>query len=159
MNFADRISFQFATGFGLGYLPGPTGTYGSLLGLLLYWLAIPYLSDSWKTVLAAIFFFLAVISSTRAAGRFQRQDPGQVVCDEICGQWISLLYLPGSWRTLLAGFLLFRFFDIVKPFPARRLEHLPGGWGIVADDVMAGLYANISLHLLLYFKAIPWLYS
>jgi phosphatidylglycerophosphatase A len=147
----DRISLFFAVGFGLGYLPGPTGTYGSLLGLLLFRALSPLAPQSAMLVLALALTLLAIMAANQAAVLFSNKDPRHVVCDEICGQWISLLYVPLTWKALIAGFLLFRFFDIVKPFPARRLEHLRGGWGIVCDDVMAGIYANITLHVLLFY--------
>lgn len=152
MRLSDRINLLFATGLGLGYLPGPTGTYGSLLGLLLFWLVLPAASDWILVAVAVVLFVLAVAASSRAAEQFHHSDPKQVVCDEICGQWVSLLYVPVSGRTLLMAFLLFRFFDILKPFPARRFERFPGGWGITADDVMAGIYANAALQILLYWK-------
>lgn len=71
------------------------------------------------------------------------EDPGPVVIDEVVGMFVSLLWLPATWPVVLAAFLAFRVFDIVKPWPAGRLEHVPGGWGVMADDVMAGVYANL----------------
>jgi phosphatidylglycerophosphatase A len=76
-----------------------------------------------------------------------RKDPGIVVIDEVVGMWVSLLLLPFTPGTALAGFLLFRVMDVIKPWPARDLEHLPEGWGIMTDDVMAGLYANLLLRV------------
>jgi phosphatidylglycerophosphatase A len=74
-------------------------------------------------------------------------DPSFVVIDEVAGQLITLFLLPFSWKVLVAGFVLFRLFDVIKPFPARRLEKMHGGWGIMMDDVLVGVYANILLHL------------
>jgi phosphatidylglycerophosphatase A len=84
---------------------------------------------------------LGVPAATIAARESGRHDPGFVVIDEVAGQWIALLGSPADWRHALIALILFRLFDITKPFPARQLEHLPEGWGIVFDDVAAGLYA------------------
>lgn len=143
-----------ATGLGLGYLRGPTGTYGAALGLAFFLLLSLY-TPAWLPALLAIpGFFLCVASAGHAAKKLGNEDPKQVVCDEICGQWITLLFFPLHWQFLLAGFLAFRFFDIVKPFPARRFEHLPGGWGIVMDDLMAAVYAHLLLWILYHFHVL-----
>jgi phosphatidylglycerophosphatase A len=84
---------------------------------------------------------LGVPAATLAARESGRHDPGFVVIDEVAGQWIALLGCPANWRQALLALILFRLFDITKPFPARQLERLPEGWGIVFDDVAAGLYA------------------
>jgi phosphatidylglycerophosphatase A len=84
---------------------------------------------------------LGIPAATIAARESGRHDPGFVVIDEVAGQWIALLGSPASWRSALLALVLFRLFDITKPFPARQLEQLPEGWGIVFDDVAAGLYA------------------
>jgi phosphatidylglycerophosphatase A len=94
-------------------------------------------------LLVGIFFSIAlgVPAATIAARESGRHDPGFVVIDEVAGQWITLLFSPADWRHGLIALILFRLFDITKPFPIRRLERLPAGWGIVFDDVAAGLYA------------------
>jgi len=94
-------------------------------------------------LLAGIFFSIAlgVPAATIAARESGRHDPGFVVIDEVAGQWIALLFSPADWRHGIIALILFRLFDITKPFPIRRLERLPAGWGIVFDDVAAGLYA------------------
>ena len=79
-------------------------------------------------------------SANLAERHYGREDPGEVVVDEVAGMMLTVLWLPGGWGTLLIGFLAFRFFDIVKPFPARMAEQLPGGWGVMTDDLVAGLY-------------------
>jgi phosphatidylglycerophosphatase A len=78
------------------------------------------------------------------------EDPGPVVIDEVVGMLVSLLFLPGTWPVMVAAFIAFRVFDIVKPWPAGRLEDVPGGWGVMADDVMAGVYANLTIQILLW---------
>ena len=88
-------------------------------------------------------------AASRVATLVGRKDPGLVVVDEVAGQWITLVGMPFTAPVVLAGFVLFRVMDIVKPWPARALERLPGGWGIMADDVAAGIYAQLLLRVLL----------
>ena len=136
-----------ATFFGAGLgKPGP-GTWGSVAALLL-WAAFAFtLHPAPTTLLIALSagiilsIVLGVPAATIAARESGRHDPGFVVIDEVAGQWIALLGSPADWRHGLIALVLFRLFDITKPFPARRLERLPEGWGIVFDDVAAGLYA------------------
>ena len=140
-------AWTIATFFGAGLgKPGP-GTYGSVAATLLWALAGIGLHVSSQTLLvlllAGIFLSIAfgVPAATIAARESGRHDPGFVVIDEVAGQWITLLFSPADWRHGLIALILFRLFDITKPFPVRRLECLPEGWGIVFDDVAAGLYA------------------
>ncbi len=144
---ATKWAFAVATFFGIGYLkPGP-GTCGSVAAVLLWACAGHYLHLTPSTLLVALLIgvFLALIFGIPAATIVERQsgrrDPGFVVIDEVAGQWVALLFSPADWRYGLIALVLFRLFDIVKPFPVRRFERLPGGWGIVFDDVAAGLYA------------------
>lgn len=143
-----------ATSGGVGYFPLAPGTAGSAVGLVLVValaqlpLGQPWVSVSLAVVAGAV-FALGVWAAGRAEKFFGRIDPGQVVIDEVVGQMITFLARPhASWRWLLAGFVLFRIFDVVKPFPARRLERAPGGWGIMLDDVVAGGYSLVALWLL-----------
>jgi phosphatidylglycerophosphatase A len=105
----------------------------------------------------ALLFVVAVWSAQQMAEAAARHaasgkvDPQEVVIDEVLGMAVTLAFLPLSLQTIGIGFLLFRFFDIVKPFPARRSEKLPGGWGIVMDDVVAGIYANVGERIVLSF--------
>ena len=140
-------AWTIATFFGAGLgKPGP-GTYGSVAAMLLWALAGIGLHASpqllFILLLGGIFFSIAlgVPAATIAARESGRHDPGFVVIDEVAGQWITLLFAPADWRHGLIALILFRLFDITKPFPVRRLERLPEGWGIVFDDVAAGLYA------------------
>jgi phosphatidylglycerophosphatase A len=136
----------FATGFYSGYSPVASGTAGSAVGLLAY--AIPaFQSPAVLGAAAAGGLFVGVYVSgimERAFG----VDPSIVVIDEIVGMWISLLFLPPTVASALAAFLFFRAFDIIKPPPARQLERLRGGWGIMLDDAAAGVYANAAVQLL-----------
>jgi phosphatidylglycerophosphatase A len=131
-----------ATGFGSGYSPIAPGTAGTIVGVLLFW---PMRSLPFVYQLAATLglFALAVPAATYVSRRLARKDPGLVVVDEILGMWISLLLLPWTPTVVIAAFFAFRLMDIVKPPPARGFEALPEGWGIVLDDVMAGVYANL----------------
>jgi phosphatidylglycerophosphatase A len=142
--FSDRAATVVATAFGAGFSPFAPGTAGSLVGLALYWPL--QMAGPWTQVgVTAITYFAGVAASTRLAERLGRKDPGAAVVDEVVGMWVSLLFLPFTPATAAAGFVLFRLFDVVKPYPARQFEALPGGWGIMTDDVMAGIYANLIL--------------
>jgi len=140
-------AWTVATFFGAGLgKPGP-GTWGSVAAMLL-WAAFAFTLHPAPAVLlvalvAGVILSIAfgVPAATIAARESGRHDPGFVVIDEVAGQWIALLGSPADWRHGLIALVLFRLFDITKPFPARRLERLPEGWGIVFDDVAAGLYA------------------
>ncbi|MFZ0336549.1 MAG: phosphatidylglycerophosphatase A [Terracidiphilus sp.] len=136
-----------ATFFGAGYgKPGP-GTWGSVAAVLLWAAFAISLHPSRLTLALALTLGILVATALGipAATIVEREsgitDPGFVVIDEVIGQWIALLSSPADWRHGLIALVLFRLFDITKPFPVRRLERLPGGWGIVFDDVAAGLYA------------------
>lgn len=140
-------AWAIATFFGAGLLkPGP-GTWGSVAAMLL-WAALAIGGHApMSTLLFALIagvvvsIALGVPAATIAARESGRKDPGFVVVDEVAGQWIALLGSPGDWKHGLIALALFRLFDITKPWPARQLEALPEGWGIVFDDVAAGLYA------------------
>ena len=140
----SRLAVFLATAGGAGYAPVAPGTAGSAVGVLLYFM-------TWKWTLASQLALLLVVSilgvwaSHEAARHFGSEDPGPVVIDEVAGQLLTLIFAGGSPVTLLVGFLLFRALDIVKPWPARRFEDLPGGLGIMADDLMVGFYGRAIL--------------
>ena len=142
----DAAAKLVATGLGSGYSPFAPGTAGSLVGLLLF---LPLAGRALWIQLAAVVAvtILGVLAGGRLATTLGAKDPGVVVVDEVAGQWITFLALPMTPVTAVAGFLLFRVMDIVKPWPARALERLPGGLGIMADDVAAGVYANLVLRI------------
>jgi phosphatidylglycerophosphatase A len=175
-----HISLLLATWFGLGYLPKAPGTWGSIGGLALalvmswagfrnqipgtkgygvadFW-TVGLLPSSGELAITIMIAVIGVIVAGRAARYAQIDDPQWVVIDEVSGQLITyhlfFLVMPIYWKTYLLGFILFRAFDIWKPFPARQLEHLPGGWGIMADDWMAGIYAAIVLRVALHFRVL-----
>lgn len=153
----SRFSWLIATFFGVGYLPPGPGTYASALAVGLWWAAGRAIPAVWwlpvSALMAAAVTLLGIPLSTVVARESGRKDPGFVVIDEVAGQMIALIGLPLDWKYLLAGFILFRSFDIVKPFPLRRLEKLPAGTGIMMDDVGAGLYTLALLHAWRYFMA------
>jgi phosphatidylglycerophosphatase A len=143
-----------ATFFGAGRLrPGP-GSWGSAATILLWWLISRNVTVEWQPWTAILLAALAVLAGIPASTRVARasgiKDPQFVVIDEVAGQLITLIAAPVTWKTLLAGFILFRGFDIVKPPPVRQLERLPEGFGIVLDDVAAGIYALIVMQVLLH---------
>lgn len=140
-------AWAVATFFGCGLLKPAPGTWGSLAAVLLWaafaWRFHPAASTLVFALVAGIVVStaLGIPAATIAARESGRHDPGFVVIDEVAGQWIALLFSPFDWRHALIALVLFRVFDITKPFPARQLERLPEGWGIVFDDLAAGLYA------------------
>lgn len=140
-------AWSVATFFGAGLGKPAPGTWGSAAAVLLWalfgWAFHPAPTTVLLTLCAGIAasLLLGVPAATIAARESGRKDPGFVVIDEVAGQWITLLASPIDWRHGLLCFALFRLFDITKPFPIRRIESLPEGWGIVFDDVGAGLYA------------------
>ncbi|MBU2055201.1 MAG: phosphatidylglycerophosphatase A [Proteobacteria bacterium] len=144
----ERFIKVAATGFGSGYAPLAPGTAGTLVGIPLYLVfsAMPW--PLWLLTVTA-FTFLAWHCSEEAERLFGRKDAQCIVIDEIAGfQWALFLIAPTALHVVL-GFIFFRLFDIVKPFPARLFqERLPGGWGVVGDDLAAALYANLALQLL-----------
>lgn len=145
----NRLARIIATWFGCGYAPKAPGTAGSLAAVVIAWLLHRFTGIEWSAFafLAAILFPVAVWSAGVTATLTGIEDPQIVVVDEVVGQWLTL---AGAFtlnsKSWLAGFVLFRLFDMWKPFPIRRLERLPGGLGIVADDVMAGVYGALVLY-------------
>ena len=150
-------SWLIATFFGIGHLQPGSGTWASAVTLLLWWGAGHWMQASWLLPAAALsavaLTLIGIPPSSVVARESGVKDPGFVVIDEVAGQMIALIGVPLDWKYLLASFILFRSFDIVKPFPLRRLESLPEGTGIMLDDVGAGLYALVLLQLWLHFIA------
>jgi phosphatidylglycerophosphatase A len=134
-----------ATTLGVGYAPFAPGTFGSAAGLLL-WFVLPH-AAAVQAVAIVTLLVVGSWSGSVAEAHFGKTDPGQVVIDEVMGMLITLWLNPVGWAGALAGFLLFRVADVIKPYPANRLESLPGGIGVMADDAMAAIYANVVLRL------------
>ena len=150
MNFANKTAVFLATGGYVGHIPFAPGTFGSLIGLpLCFLLAGIQLPAAIAT--AIIFIFLAIWISGAAAKTLKRKDPGCIVIDEIAGMVVTLIGLPFNLTTVVTGFIIFRILDILKPFPIRILDkRVSGGLGIVADDVVAGIFANALMRILLF---------
>jgi phosphatidylglycerophosphatase A len=159
MTRAPRWATLVATFFGVGLLrPGP-GSWGSAATVALWWLVARGISPGWQPWAAVTLAALAVVVGIPAATQVSRasglKDPQFVVIDEVAGQLITLIAAPVAWKSLVLGFILFRGFDIVKPPPVRQLEHLSEGFGIVLDDVGAGLYALVVMQVVLYYGILP----
>jgi phosphatidylglycerophosphatase A len=143
----NRFFLVLATGFGVGYSPVAPGTLGTLLAIPVYYFLSNISSPIYEITLIG-FFFLSVWISENAEIFFGKKDDQRIVIDEMMGFLITMLWVPKVTHFIVIGFFLFRLFDILKPFPIRHLEkRLKGGFGVVLDDVMAGVYANIILHL------------
>ena len=140
-----------ATGFGVGYSPVAPGTLGTLVAIPVYYFGSNISSPIYEITLIG-FFFLSVWISENAEIFFGKKDDQRIVIDEIMGFLITMLWVPKTGIFVVIGFFLFRFFDILKPFPIRRVERkLKGGYGVVLDDVIAGVYANIVLQVITQF--------
>jgi len=143
-----RFIILFATGLGAGYPPIAPGTLGTLIAIPIYYFLSEIPSPLYEITLIG-FFFLSVWISENAEVFFEKKDDQRIVIDEIVGFLITMLWVPKTLPFIIMGFFLFRFFDILKPFPIRRMEKkLKGGFGVVLDDVMAGVYASVVLHLI-----------
>ena len=140
------IGWWLAIGLGLGLLPLAPGTWGSLGAVGITLLVYQFAPQSLCLFLWCIFLLtlaVGILVSGKAEAILGERDPSCVVIDEISGQFLTFLIIPSSIPMIILGFSLFRFFDIAKPFPCRRAESLPGGLGIMTDDVVAGIYAGV----------------
>jgi phosphatidylglycerophosphatase A len=147
-----RILLCFATFFYIGHLPIAPGTWASLVTTVLVYFIKPYWQAPvyFQIAVIVLIFMLGIPAASAAEKHFNKKDPRLCVIDEVAGQMVSLLLVPHSISFYIAGFFLFRVFDILKPFPVRNAEKIPGGFGIMLDDIAAGLYALGVLHLYLY---------
>jgi phosphatidylglycerophosphatase A len=144
----NAVAMVIATAGFVGYFPVASGTAGSLAGLVVFafvrWIGVP----AFELGTIAVVLVAGIWSATIAERTLNLKDPGPVVIDEVLGMLITLALLPVSVAGVVVGFVLFRIFDVIKPFPAARLESLHGGMGIMLDDAVAGVYAHLSLRLL-----------
>jgi phosphatidylglycerophosphatase A len=146
----NRVAVALATCFGCGYFPWGPGTVGSLGAMIIAVVWHTYAGAGRPALLFAILLLLApaIWASTRTARLLDKEDPSVVVVDEVLGQWVTLLGATAlRWKSFCAAFLLFRLFDIWKPWPVRNFEKLPEGVGIVADDLAAGIYGALILYI------------
>ena len=143
----NTLAVALATSLGVGFVPFAPGTFGSMAGLAL-WAVLP--ASPWVALTAIVIVFVVGAWSGGVTERhLGSTDPGPVVIDEVLGMLLTLFLIPVGWAGAVIGFLLFRVFDVIKPFPADRLERLHGGVGVMADDAMAAVYANLALRLVL----------
>lgn len=150
LNAFEKVGYWMSIGFGLGLIPVAPGTFGSLLGPPLVWIVQTRIPGyGIQAMIGVVLFFLGVRVCDVGARVLGRKDPGAVVFDEIVAFFVVFAMIPVTWRSAILGFLLFRLFDISKPWPVKRLEKLPGGWGVMVDDLMAGLYAGLCLVVIL----------
>ncbi len=147
-----------ATALGVGYLPVAPGTWGALLAFVITWLLhiYGYLSNPLLIILVIVFTLLGTIASHKLKDEWGK-DPSITVIDEVVGYWITLVFVPFHLYTFIAAFILFRIFDISKPLFIRKLEELPYGFGVMADDLLAGIYANICLQILVISLLSKWI--
>jgi len=146
MKLAARL---LATFFGVGLFPLVPGTAASAVAALGYKLALHGLPGPLYILAVAALASAGGAAAGAYAAELRAADPGRIVVDEVCGQLVALAFLPPDWTAMAAAFVLFRVFDIIKPWPIRKLERLPGGWGIMADDIGAGLAAAVLGRLVL----------
>ncbi len=174
--FVDYFSLAITT-FGVGYLPLAPGTWGSMVGVAIYllfrWIessvSLTWSPKAWtdtqitawihvgNLIVFLPFCLLGIWAANRATKLFKHKDPSQAVVDEVMGQLIVFMFVPFdiSWKLILAGFLLFRLFDIWKPYPIDSLQGLPAGIGVCADDILAGVYGGVCLALI-YAVGMTW---
>jgi phosphatidylglycerophosphatase A len=149
-DFSGKVALVLSTLFGIGLFPVAPGTLGTL-GAIPFIIFLTDLGVLYKGLILVIFVAIAVWVSGRAEDLLKDHDPSAVVIDEVAGFFLTMFFLPFSWQNLVLGFILFRFFDILKPYPIKRLERLKGGFGIVMDDLLAGLYAYAGVLIILFF--------
>jgi len=154
MKFRERVVIFLATGFFIGTVPFAPGTFGSIIGLpIVFLLSRLNLPLSVSFILLFIFFAIGIASAAEKI--LNQKDPAKIVIDEIAGIMVTFAGLPFNLTTAIAGFIVFRALDILKPFPIRVLERkLLGGSGVVLDDVLAGIYANLILRLAFYITGV-----
>lgn len=144
----NRFLLLLVTGFGAGFSPVIPGTAGTLVAIPIYLLLSRIPSSLYELTLLAL-FFLSTWLSDHAEKYFGNKDDRRIVIDEIMGFLATMLWIPKMALSIVIGFLLFRIFDILKPFPIRKVEKkFKGGWGVVLDDIVAGIYANVVLHII-----------
>ena len=146
----ERLQHLIAIGGPIGFIPWVPATCASAVLAAMAWWLRP--SSAMVAVSTAVLFVMGGFAASTAERLLATEDPRNVVIDEVAGQWLTFVFISAlDWKLALAGFVLFRIFDISKPFPIRRLERLPAGWGIMSDDILAGLYAAIVLY---FFRAL-----
>jgi phosphatidylglycerophosphatase A len=148
----NKIWLSIATFFNVGKFPLAPGTLASLITTIIFYLVNLFLKPSIYVQAAAIvlLFIIGLPAASAAEKHYKKKDPGACVIDEVAGQMLALLFIRRSVILYIGGFFLFRFFDIIKPFPVKQADRIPGGFGIMFDDIVAALYALGVLHLIIY---------
>lgn len=149
MKLLSKIISSF---FGAGYFPVAPGTLTSFVVILVYKFYLFRLSWSLHLLILFLLFFIGIYASTKVESESRKKDPRKIVIDEACGQLLVLFRMGDAWFPILSGFLLFRIFDIIKPYPIKKVETLPSGWGIMMDDIVAAIYAGVIINLYLIIK-------
>lgn len=152
IQWGHRTATWVAIGFGVGKIPTAPGTFGTLIGIPLYLLLTLFPTFIYGAIIVALFLFGIWICQI-AEEHLGQSDHAAIVWDEIVGFLITMFLAPDGWRWIVIGFVLFRIFDIWKPFPIRRLDNLHGGFGVMADDVLAGVYACVVMQTLVWLGA------
>jgi phosphatidylglycerophosphatase A len=142
----NGFAVRLATLGHIGYLPVAPGSWGSLFAAIFWWFAQSRVSLFWQLVVILVFAPVAVWASG-IAEKALGKDAKPIVIDEVAGQWLALAFFPRPLLVVVTGFVLFRLFDVLKPFPVYQSQRLSGGWGVVVDDLLAGFYAAIMLYL------------
>ena len=146
MNYS--IAEWFGTVFKIGKLPLAPGTWSSFIASLLWFFLFDDIDLVALPVITILIFFIGIVSSQKIIYNTNENDPSRIVIDEWVGQWITFTFIPVNLSNFVIGLVLFRFFDIIKPFPVKSAEKLTGGWGIMMDDVVAGIMSFIILYIL-----------
>jgi phosphatidylglycerophosphatase A len=153
-----KIKEFLFTAFYSGYSPVAPGTMGTLVAMIIYiaenlvfYNVDPIKLNIFNFVFLLIIIYPSIKLADSAEKFYKTKDPDQVVIDEVLGYWTGVLFIPFSFSYAIIAFILFRLFDITKPFPIRSFESLPGGWGIVMDDIVAGIYTLVCMHIIIYF--------
>jgi phosphatidylglycerophosphatase A len=153
----QRLGLFIATCAYVGYAPIAPGTFGSAAGLVVFYAVRSFGSPPLELAVIAVVFVLGIWSASVAERHFNGTDPGPVVIDEVLGMLVTLALLPVTFAGAVVGFLVFRVLDVIKPWPSAGFERLPGGLGVMADDGMAAVYANLIMRVLLMIAPAGWL--
>ena len=143
-----KISEWIATCFKVGYLPLAPGTWGSAFAILLWWMLLKDLNAYVFGVIIIIFLLIGIVVSNIIIDQSGNHDPSYIIIDELVGQWLALLFLPEGFFNIAIAFILFRFFDIIKPWPIRLIEKVPKGLGVMSDDLTAGLITLVLIQVI-----------
>ena len=153
-----KFSILYSTLFGIGYFPKAPGTAGTLAAAIVYWLLPEYIFASARSnfIILGCILILSFVSVffISIAEKKLGHDNGKIVIDEFLGYFLAVAFLPKTLTVLIVSFILFRVFDVFKPEPVNMLQKLPAGWGVMADDLMAGIYSNLGLQVLVILKLI-----